>query len=82
MYFTAGVFLLLDGGSQSFGRSRHRMFSVKKAILKISQIYRKTSASLFCNKVSGQKRDCAFCKNFKNTFFNRTPPVGASVSGD
>ena len=66
-------------------RNRHHRYSVKKMLLKISKVHRKKPVleSLF-TKVAGllklQVFSCEFCEVFKNSLFDRTPPVVASVT--
>ena len=40
-------------------------------------IFKRKHESLF-NKVAGLQLSCEYCKNFKNSFFHKTPPVAAS----
>ena len=47
-------------------------FTVKHLCLACNFIKKETLAQVF---------SCEFRENFKNTFFNRTPPVAASESG-
>ena len=70
-----------------------RRCSVKKVFLKISQNLQEntcarvsfsiTLLAWVCNFIKketlAQTFSCEFCKNFKNTFFYRTPPVAAFI---
>ena len=67
----------------SFHRSRHKMCSVKKGVLKkFTKLTRKQLCqSLFFNKVAGLLVfNCEFCKIFKNTFLTQQLRVTASAS--
>ena len=53
------------------------MYSVKKVFLKISQ-NSQGACNFIKKKTPAQVFSCKFCEMFKNTFFNRVPPVAAS----
>ena len=63
MFFKIGVFM-----NFSIFTGKHLCWSL--FLIKLQAFKKETPAQVF---------SCEYCEIFKNTFFNRTPPVAASV---
>ena len=83
---------LLQNGKTKIRISRPEVFYKIGVLKSFAKFTGKTPVpDLFFDKVAGlslqltkketlaQVFSCGFCKHFKNTFFNRTPPVVSSV---
>ena len=67
-----------------FRSSHPEVFCKKKVFLEISQNSQENTfgrlATLLKKETLAQVFSCEFCEIFKDTFFNRIPPVAASVN--